>query len=623
MTIPRRDAQGCYHPTSEEELCALVADAHATGKQLRVMGSSHTIWHGIVTDNYAGAKTPGTEVMVVLDRYTKVFEAKDDPAHPGRKLVEVQAGCHLGLSPKRPVQMRIVPAPQPSLVHEPSPWHVGTWEASLTSILHHRDKLALPDLGGISHQTVAGFLQTASAGGTLKWSVHEDIAAMRVIDGKGHVHELKPDGADPEWFRAAGIAMGLCGVVSTITFRCEPTFDIVGRETTSLARKTPDCDFYADRPGEQLPSLERFLLDTDYVRMMWWPQHNFDRLVTWQATRAPFDPKREVTPYREMGRLSLATQCAISLIYIFMAYAEDPDELVPELERLRQNLKPADRETLKAMLRRRGPPPDPSQPYPPQEEHPWLSALWEFLKGDRHSPVALGAAWVRMVELLLTGADHVLAALIQLPLFKPVIKKFGQIIPDYIDELYSVFITTGKDGGPAMQHFADRSFMGLAMDNEMDDLILPAWFTEIWVPFTPGDGRVQETIRRLRTYFNADGTPMGAYKATGPFAIELYAAKKDTTFYLSPASESHVFRVDVFWFGKNPTDPVTTFFPGIWKALEPMGFRLHWGKFLTTPDTAPWLTSQLPHWEAWKAVRARVDPGNIFLTKYWKDHLGL
>ena len=44
-----------------------------------------------------------------------------------------------------------------------------------------------------------------------------------------------------------------------------------------------------------------------------------------------------------------------------------------------------------------------------------------------------------------------------------------------------------------------------------------------------------------------------------------------STFFLSPASGSHAFRVDVFWFGTNQGNPVTGFFPQFWDVLEPLG----------------------------------------------------
>lgn len=623
MTTIQREADGCFHPTTEAELCALVADANANKKQLRVMGSTHSVWRAIVTDNFNGAQTPANEVTVVLDRYTAIFEPKPDPKNPDGKLVEAQAGCHLGVSPKRPLQARIAPPPSASDVPQPSPWHDGTWDASLTQTLHEKYGLALPDLGGISHQSVAGFLATGSAGGTVKWSVHEAIAAMRVIDGQGNVKTLTADGDDPEWFRAAGVGLGLCGVVSTVTFRCVPTFDIVGQEASSAANLSPDMDFYGDRAGANLPSLEKFLLDTDYTRIMWWPQFNFDRLVTWKASRSMYDPNRVLKPYQEVGRFAVAKQIAISLIYTLMAYADNPAEARRQLASLAKTAKSVSPDTI-ATLKSFQPRPEVAARTAPVEPRGCLQGIIDLLTSVNRDPVTMGKAWVQLIELLSTGGDDLLVLLDKLPFFNWLLSEFGKLIPDHIDELYKLFITTQPDGGPVTQYFEDRGYMGLPMDNQMDDLILPTWFTELWVPFTPGDGKVQKTIDTLRTFFKADGTPQGAYKATGAFAFELYAGKKDETFFLSPATGQHVFRVDAFWFGRNPEDPVKTFFPPLWKVLDPLGYRAHWGKFQPPPGSvSPPMISRYPDAARWKSVRARVDPNNIFLTTYWKQHLGL
>lgn len=625
-TLPARAADGCHHPSTEAELCALVRHASANGQQLRVMGSSHSVWKAIVTDGFDGAKTPANEVLVVLDRYTQAFAPKDDPKNPGQKLVEAQAGCHVGLSPTRPVQARIVPRPAQSDVLEPSPWHEGDWDKSLTYQLHHQYGLALPDLGGISHQTLAGFISTGSAGGTVKWSVHECIAALRVIDGQGAVHELTPDGSDPDWFKAAGIGMGLCGVISTVTFRVVPTFDLVGQETISAVTQSPDLDFYGNRPDSGLPSLEQFLVDTDYVRLMWWPQANFDRLVVWQAKRAPFDPKRTLKPYREIAHLPVASQVAASVIYTVLGNIDDPERAVAMLKTVRAQ-PAADLHQVSAWLRRwLTPPEDPAFPEQPQDAMPYLTAILQLVTGQRHSPVTLGAAWIFLVELLLSASDDVLAFLLKLPILKTVFAALGKLVPAHIDTVLGLFVTTGDGGAPATQTFEDRGFLGLPMDNQMDDLLMPTWFTELWFPFTPGDGKVQQVISKLKELFNADGTPEGMYRATGAFAFELYAGKAERTFFLSPAAgDQNVFRVDVFWFGTNAANPVTDFFPQFWDALEPLGYRLHWGKFLPEPDAAKKdrLTKGYPDFAKWDAVRRRVDPARTFLTRYWKEHLGL
>jgi hypothetical protein len=609
---PARQPDGCYHPSTETELAAIVATAHHRGAQVRVMGSTHSVWRAIVTDHFDGAATPADEFTIVLDRYTTVFPAEIDPQDADGRLVEVQAGCHIGLSPPRPVQARVSEGDAASTRHEPSPWHNGSWERSLTAILHHRDGLALPDLGGISHQTVAGYLSTGSSGGTVKWSIHESIARLRVIDAQGHVHELTPDGDDREWFRAAGVGMGLCGVISTVTFRCIPTFDIVGRETISATAQCDVLDFYGDRPSAGVPSLEQFLVETDYARLMWWPQRNFDRLVVWQARRAPFDPQRRLRPYREIAYFPVASQAAASIVYTILGNLDQPERAAAQVSRLREARREIDwrgvSRWLRSLLSR---PPDPSQ----------VSGAGS----RRHPAIALGAPWIAAVQLLVAAADGVLARMMRMPLLRRVMARLRAVVPEHIAAVLGPFVATGTNGAPATQEFCDRAFMGLPLDNQMDDVLMPTWFTELWVPFTPGDGRIQQTIDTLRRVFDADGTAAGAYAATGAFAFELYAARRDDVFFLNPASGSHAFRVDVFWFAHNHGNPVEDFFPRFWNALEPLGYRLHWGKFLPAPDVSrpDRLTSLFSHWPRWQAVRERVDPQGIFLTKYWRDHLGL
>jgi hypothetical protein len=558
-------------------------------------------------------------VPIVLDRYTAISEPVPDPSTPGSSLVTAQAGCHVGLSPKRAVQTRFDPEPAVSDVAQPSPWHEGSWESSLTGTLD-RHGLALPDLGGISHQTVSGFISTGSAGGTVKWSVHECITGLRVIDANGDAKDLTPD---DDWFRAAGVAMGLCGVISTVTMRVGPRFDLVGSETISNTDLCDRLDFYGSRPEAKLPSLEQFLVDTDYARLMWWPQKGFDRLVVWEAARAPYDPNRTIAPYREIAKWSVLSQAAGSILYTILGNLDSPERVIEHLRAIRPGV---DFSLIPDWVRSRfGPPIDPALPLGPQVAFPFLSAMVELIKGERHDPVTLGAAWVLVVEFLTVLTDDALAAVMQLPVLRRLFALLGPLVPKYIDQILSPFVETNPNGLPKTQHFADRSFIGLPMDNQMDDLLLTTWFTEIWVPFTPGGGVVQQTISRLRKHFDADGTAEGCYQATGAFSFELYVGKRDDRFFLHPATGSHVFRVDVFWYGRNATDPVTTFFPAFWDLLEPLEWRLHWGKFLPAPDPATpgRLTHQYPDFGKWKAVRAKVDPDGLFLTEYWKTHLGL
>jgi len=215
---------------------------------LRVRGSAHSIPAAIYSDARQAGHSLAIDVM--LDRFAQVSFAGE--------LVTVEAGCHLGADPRAPTGS-------------------ATWERSLLCQLERRG-LALPDLGGVTHQTIAGFLMTGSSGGTTQHALEDSVVALRLIDGRGLVHELVRD--RDEHFDAALCSMGLLGVLSTVTLRCVPRYDVIGREdiTTEAGSAYELC-------GTGPNGLAAFLERTEYARLMWWPQRRVERVVTWQARR--------------------------------------------------------------------------------------------------------------------------------------------------------------------------------------------------------------------------------------------------------------------------------------------------------------------------------------------------
>jgi D-arabinono-1,4-lactone oxidase len=261
-----RSSDGFFHPTSETELAQLVRAARSAGAKLRVRGSAHSVAGAIYTDDGQPGRRPRRDFDVMLDRYIGV--TFDD----ARRRVTVQAGCHLGHDPRDPTR-------------------TSTWENSLLSQLERRG-WALPDLGGVSHQTVSGFLMTGSCGGTVMHAIEDAVVGWRLVDGTGAVHAFERDGGEPR-FDAVGCSLGLLGVVSTVTLQCVPRYDIVGREDITAETDTA-YQLFAD--GEA--GLEGFLRRTEYARLMWWPQEGVRRVVTWQARRMRETDYNELTGAR-------------------------------------------------------------------------------------------------------------------------------------------------------------------------------------------------------------------------------------------------------------------------------------------------------------------------------------
>lgn len=244
-----RDPRGAVHPCDVIEVAALVREAARQGRQVRVRGSGHSIPAAIVTDTFLSGR--GRGVDVVLDRLRDVWI----DARASR--VVVGAGVRFGADPYDP--------------------HA---DEGLCPQLD-RAGFALPNLGGIVHQTVVGFLLTGSAGGSLRHDLHAAVEAITFVDGHGDIRTVTRT-HEAEVFAALGVSMGLLGVVVSVTLRVEPRFDVVGEERI-LAR--PDLPF--DPAADGQAGLVGWLDTHDYARVLWWPQAGVDRWVLWHVDRAP------------------------------------------------------------------------------------------------------------------------------------------------------------------------------------------------------------------------------------------------------------------------------------------------------------------------------------------------
>jgi hypothetical protein len=559
---------GFHRPATEQELIDLVTLANREGRGLRVRGSAHSVAHAIYTDPHSGLTNRvnrqeppgGGNIDVMLDRY-RGWRVKDE----AKRLVEAEAGIHLGEDPNDPTG-------------------TASLETSLLFQLAQRG-WTLSDTGGITRQTISGFTATGSSGGSVRFSSNANLHGFRVIDGTGAVHELTRD--DPEFFAMAP-SLGLMGVVSTITFECAELFAIEGQEAVEAVG---DCsiDLFG-AGGDGRPTLERFLRDTDFARLEWWPQRGVERVVAWQAKRieppAGFEPR----PYKRFAQSPEASQHVIGILFAILGNLDDLSKAKRALE--------DDFDQLKRSL----------------EHAPALHGLGAV---GRVLAKVLGAA----VEL---GVDAAITVL------EPAAPLIRRELPEFFPKLMRVFIPLDGDKGP--QRFTDWGWRGLPMDNAASDILVPTEFTEAWIPI----GRTQQAMALLHRHFTEPDEDTEAYRRTGTYVWELYSAEP-SQFWLSPGYTTGddewrdgVFRIDPYWFADSAGDPAETFFPGLWSLLrdDDVPFRLHWGKFQPVyargdRNWVDWFRAQYPRWDDFLALRAERDPNGIFLTDYWRDRFGL
>jgi hypothetical protein len=575
--VPAPAADGFHHPASEQELVELVRAANREGRQLRVRGAAHTVSRAIYTDppgplpDRVSVQVPpsGPNLNLMLDRYCG-WRVRDE----GRKLVEADAGIHLGADPGDPTG-------------------AATLERSLLWQLATEKGWSLDETGGITHQTVSGFTATGSAGGSLQFSASDNIWGFRLVDGRGQVHEVTREDAGPDLFHAMCPNLGLLGVVSKLIFECVDAFNIRGEESIATATTCP-ADLFGAGEADR-PSLEQFLRDEQYSRLVWWPQRGADRVVTWRASRIAAEPGFVPKPYTQFGDDPEIQQHLIGILYTVIGNLDDLSAAKAKLE--------DDFDELQRVLELLG-----------KKD---LGAVGELLGR------ALGAA----IEL---GVDAAITVL------EPAAPLIERELPDFLPKLIRAFVPldADKDGAERgqPQRFQDFGWHGLPMDNQADDVLVPTEFTEPWVPLP----RTAETMRLLRDHFAAPKDDAEALRRTGTYAWELYATKPER-FWLNAAHSDGedewrhgAFRVDPYWFAENAADPVETLYKGLWSLLRDAGipFRLHWGKFQPRypagdRDWVDFFRAQYPRWGDFLALRAERDPNNIFLTEYWRERFGL
>jgi len=568
--IPR-GSDGFYHPASEGELVCLVKQAYREGRELRVRGAAHSVSHAIYTDPQAGMRNhveqqsppPGDNLNVMLDKYIS-FRVVDHE----RMLVECDAGIHLGKDPSDPTG-------------------TSTLENSLLYQLFTQYGWTLGDTGGISHQTVSGFTATGSSGGSLRFSANDNLYGFRMIDGTGEVYEVNRD-ADPDLFHAFSPNMGLLGVVSKMTLKCEPTFNIVGQEAITTPQAC-EVDLFGDGDGTR-PSLATFLKEQAYTRMEWWPQRGAERVSLWKADRVPATPGFEPKPYQQFGSNPELQELAFSFILTVIGNLDDlsvvPAKLKPDLAQLEQ-------------------------------------AVEEVLVPKVGKEI--GDLLAKLAAAIVGGVGTVAFEIARL--LAPVLRKK---LPELFADILGIAVPLDGSGGP--QKFQDYAWHGLPMDNQANDVLVPTEFTEAWLPVQHA-GRV---MTLLQAYFVAPADPHEALRRTGTYAWELYGAKA-TPLWLACSHTSGddewkdgVFRIDLYWFANNPGDPAEVFYPQFWQLLRDNGipFRLHWAKFqpVYAAGDRGWVDffkAQYPRWDDFLELRRKKDPNNIFLNDYWRARFGL
>lgn len=552
-------ADGFYHPANEAEVAALVKYARAHGLTVRGRGATHSVASSIYTDPEADdppnrtlqqTPPPTDSINLAFDKMralTWVDEASG--------VVDAEPGLNLGRDPR-------------------DLFHVSTLENSFLYQIFEKG-WAVNVLGGITHQTVAGFTMTGSAGGSTRYA-WDNAIAFSVVDGTGEVRWIEK-GSDE--FDAFSVSMGLMGVITRIRFQLVPMYNIEGTEiTTPVTGSEAPMDLFGPGSADQ-PSLAQYLKDTPYTRIVWWPQEGAERIQTWQAKRVEFTDQNLV-PYQQFTPdfWGQTEQLFAGMFFVMLGNTNPLREMALLFAKLGHYWS-----NLAAMAR--------------EQSHGWL---WQL--------ITYAMAALVSVILVLLGAI--------LAIFQGLVRAlFTTLMP-----LFNPMTKPGEE-----TKFSDWYWRSLAMDNTVDDMFLGTEFTEIWVPIQ----HAQTAMNLYRTMFEDKGIA-----ATGYFSTEVYAGPPSSAWMHPGYTDGEddykdgTVRFDVYWYRDNRGAPNVDdgFFEQYWDLLvdNDIPFRLHWGKFIPRYDFAKWAAhyrDNLPRYDDFLTLRDAWDPDGVFYTSYWRERL--
>jgi L-gulonolactone oxidase len=168
-------------PSGEHEIRSVIVDAIKQRRSVKVVGAGHSFTDIACTDG----------VQVSLDRHNRVLDV--DKA---KGTVTVEAGIRL---------------------------------QDLNEALA-REGLGMSNLGDIAYQSIAGAISTGTHGTGRKYgNIATFVEELSLVLSDGSTLRCSLDG-DPKIFRAAQVGLGALGVISTVTLRCEPYFNLRAKE---------------------------------------------------------------------------------------------------------------------------------------------------------------------------------------------------------------------------------------------------------------------------------------------------------------------------------------------------------------------------------------------------------
>jgi FAD-linked oxidoreductase len=224
-------------PRSVEDVSRAIKSAQSQQHTVKCVGSGHSFTAAAVTQGH----------LLTLENLTGIISINRD-----RHLVKVKAGTTL---------------------------------AVLNELLH-AEELALPNLGDIAYQTVAGSISTSTHGtGVTLTGLAGQVRGFTLVNGEGDVIECN-DELNSDIFDLGRVSVGALGVITDYTLQTVPAFRLHAVE------KALPLDVVLER-------IDEFVDTNDHFEFFWLPHTPWALTKSNNRTDEPLQPLPKVRGWIE------------------------------------------------------------------------------------------------------------------------------------------------------------------------------------------------------------------------------------------------------------------------------------------------------------------------------------
>ena len=220
-------------PQTESELQQVVQNAQTSGRRVKAVGSGHSFTAIAVAE----------EVLVDLSKYDEILAIDKI-----NQTVTVQSGIQL---------------------------------SKLNQALYE-NSLAMQNLGDIAYQTIAGAISTSTHGTGAKFTgIANQVVALRIVLADSSIVECSAN-LNAELFSCARVGLGAIGLISTVTLKVVPAFNLAVIEEPM-------------RVDDVLQNLDLHVDSNDHFEFFWVPHTGWALTKRNNRNNLPIEPMSKMS----------------------------------------------------------------------------------------------------------------------------------------------------------------------------------------------------------------------------------------------------------------------------------------------------------------------------------------